>query len=71
MKPGATTSPRASISRVGRGAGEPSDCRNAVAADGDIVREPLIASAVDNLTISNQQVVGRLLSTQCRLSEEP
>ena len=64
MKPGATTSPRASISRLRGRAGQPPDGNDAIAAHADVPRKPRIAGAVDNVAVAYQQVVRRLLPSQ-------
>ena len=60
MKPGATTRPVASISRLALPGRHAADGDDPVAADGDVAVEPRVAGAVDDPAVADEQVVGRL-----------
>ncbi len=57
MKPGATTSPLASISRFAA-PGDLAHRDDLIAADGEIAIDPRIAGAIDEFAVTDDEVVG-------------
>ena len=63
IKPGATTRPLASISRLGGVGGNPADRHDPVAANGHIAAKPRIAGAIDDVAVANDEVVRRFIGS--------